>query len=356
MQRGEARMKIFQVNLKCHDMHRMKEFYTKVLEMELLTETESYFTIMAGTTKILFEKDDAIPYYHVCFRTNAEYFDHMYQRLGAESVLVPNQKGEYSMFWKGKQAYFIDPDGNILEMLERPLEGTRQKEIRWHDVGEVGLPVNDVTSMEKELDQYLKNEQMDSSETFAFYGDSKGVFVLVKVGRNWYPTERAAVISPVKIYASGQRDARFKHQEYPYELIVRKEWEGSIPAVQFRIARPTNQLDRLIAFYEEGLGLKRVGEFWNHEGYDGIMFGLPDSQYHLEFTQSKEKMELPQPAKEHLLVFYVGDLLKRDNIADRLASLGYLETEPENPYWSRGGLTFEDPDGWPIVLMNTPGI
>lgn len=125
----------------------------------------------------------------------------------------------------------------------------------------------------------------------------------MKEGRNWYPTERAAFISPVKIFASGQRDARFKHQEYPYELIVRKEWEGSIPAVQFRIARPTNQLDKFIAFYEEGLGLKRVGEFWNHEGYDGIMFGLPDSQYHLEFTQSKEKMELPQPAKEHLLVF-----------------------------------------------------
>ncbi|WP_197207896.1 VOC family protein [Cytobacillus firmus] len=129
-----------------------------------------------------------------------------------------------------------------------------------------------------------------------------------------------------------------------------------MPAVQFRIARPTNQLDKLIAFYEEGLGLKRVGEFWNHEGYDGIMFGLPDSQYHLEFTQSKEKMVLPQPAKELLLVFYVGDRLERDNIADRLAALGYLETEPENPYWSRGGLTFEDPDGWRIVLMNTPGI
>ncbi|WP_175609042.1 VOC family protein [Paenibacillus sp. FSL R5-0490] len=129
-----------------------------------------------------------------------------------------------------------------------------------------------------------------------------------------------------------------------------------MPAVQFRIARPTNQLDKLIAFYEEGLGLKRVGEFWNHEGYDGIMFGLPDSQYHLEFTQCKGKMELPQPTKEHLLVFYVGDRLERDNIADRLAALGYLETEPENPYWGRGGLTFEDPDGWPIVLMNTPGI
>lgn len=349
-------MQIFQVNLKCHDIHRMKDFYTNVLEMELLTETESYFTIMAGTTKLLFEKGDSIPIYHVCFRTNAEYFDHMFQKLGAESVLLPNQKGEYSMFWKGKQAYFVDPDGNILEMLERPFEGTKKDWFQWHDVGEVGFPVKDVSAMEQELDQFLKNEQMDSSETFAFYGDRKGVFVLVKEGRNWYPTERAAVISPIKIFASGPRDDRFKHKDYPYELIVRKEWEGGIPAVQFRIARPTNQLDKLIAFYEKGLGLRRVGEFWNHEDYDGVMIGLPDSRYHLEFTQSKEKMELPQPTKEHLLVFYVADRFERDKIAERLAALGFLETEPENPYWGRGGITIADPDGWPIVLMNTPGI
>ena len=349
-------MKIFQLNLKCNDLDRMKEFYTDVLEMELLMETESYFTIMAGSTKILFEKDAAIPFYHVCFRTNTGYFDHMYQKLGAESVLLANESGEYSMFWKGKQAYFIDPDGNIMEMLERPLDGVKKEDIRWHDVGEVGLPVKDVSAMARELDQYLYNEQMDSSETFAFYGDRKGVFVLVKEGRNWYPTERASVISPIKIFASGPEDAMFQHQEYPYEVIVRKEWEGSIPAVQFRIARPTNQLDKLISFYEKGLGLKRVGEFRNHEGYDGIMIGLPDSQYHLEFTQSREIMELPKPTKEHLLVFYVGDRLERDNIAERLAAIGYLETDPENPYWGRGGVTIEDPDGWPIVLMNTPGI
>ncbi|MCM3089681.1 MULTISPECIES: VOC family protein [unclassified Cytobacillus] len=129
-----------------------------------------------------------------------------------------------------------------------------------------------------------------------------------------------------------------------------------MPAVQFRIARPTNQLDKLIAFYEKGLGLRRVGEFWNHEDYDGVMIGLPDSRYHLEFTQSKEKMELPQPTKEHLLVFYVADRFERDKIAERLAALGFLETEPENPYWGRGGITIADPDGWQIVLMNTPGI
>ncbi|GLB59260.1 hypothetical protein NCCP133_13930 [Cytobacillus sp. NCCP-133] len=349
-------MKIVQLNVKCHNLERMKDFYTNVLEMELISESEQFFIIMAGTTKILFEKDDSLPFYHVCFRTNADFYDYMFQKLGKESVLLPNENGEYSMFWKGKQAYFADPDGNIIEMLERPLEGGGKNRFGWHDVGEIGMPVQDVARMEEELDVYLKNEQIDSSETFAFYGDTKGVFVLVKEGRHWNPTERPAVIFPIKIVASGDREAYFKHEHYPYEIIIRSEWPGVVPAVQFRIARPTNQLDKLIDFYEKGLGLKRVGEFWQHESYDGIMLGMPDRQYHLEFTQSEEKMELPDPTKEHLLVFYVANRYERDEIANRLFAMGYGPTEPENPYWGRGGVTIEDPDGWRIVLMNTAGI
>jgi hypothetical protein len=36
--------------------------------------------------------------------------------------------------------------------------------------------------------------------------------------------------------------------------------------------------------------------------------------------------------------------------------LGYAAVAPENPYWNERGITIEDPDGWRVVLMNTPGI
>ena len=39
-----------------------------------------------------------------------------------------------------------------------------------------------------------------------------------------------------------------------------------------------------------------------------------------------------------------------------LTNLGYKTVSPENPYWAKDGITFEDPDGWRIVLMNTSGI
>ena len=36
--------------------------------------------------------------------------------------------------------------------------------------------------------------------------------------------------------------------------------------------------------------------------------------------------------------------------------MGYDSVSPENPYWEKSGVTIEDPDGWRIVLMNSPGI
>ncbi len=81
--------------------------------------------------------------------------------------------------------------------------------------------------------------------------------------------------------------------------ICMKNW------VQFRIARPTDKFEEVISFYETGLGLKRIGEFHNHEGYDGVMFGLPDAEYHLEFTTHVNGSPCPAPTKDNLLVFYM---------------------------------------------------
>ncbi|MBO8156862.1 MAG: VOC family protein [Bacillaceae bacterium] len=135
-----------------------------------------------------------------------------------------------------------------------------------------------------------------------------------------------------------------------------KPWSSDLPVVQFRIARPTDQMKQVIAFYEDGLGLKRIGGFKGHAGYDGVMFGLPGTDYHLEFTAHEDGSPCPAPTKDNLLVFYIPDKEKLDAMAKRLAKMGYPEVEPENPYWKEKGVTIEDPDGWRIVLMNTEGI
>jgi catechol 2,3-dioxygenase-like lactoylglutathione lyase family enzyme len=355
--KGGVNMKIYQINVRCFDILQMKRFYTETLEMPIISESASHFSVMAGTSKLVFEQDTKTPYYHLCFRTCSDFFDHMYQKLMKKNLLLPDEQGEFSLFWQGKQAYFTDPDGNILELLERPFywEGDAP-DFGWYDIGEIGMPVKEISDMQNKLGPYIQDQQKSTNETFAFYGDQEGVFVLVKEGRNWYPTERRATIHPIKAIVSGVEEGHFVHQDLPYEIIIRKEWNAGVPAVQFRIARPTNQMEKIVDFYQNGLGLKKIGGFCGHDGYDGVMFGAPGNSYHLEFTQSQEMMELPKPTKEHLLVFYIPNTFELRQIVHKLAVMGYYEVAPENPYWGRGGVTIEDPDGWRIVLMNTAGI
>lgn len=120
----------------------------------------------------------------------------------------------------------------------------------------------------------------------------------------------------------------------------------------FRIARPTDKLYKIKEFYHDGLGLEIIGSFENHSGYDGIMFGLPNEKYHLEFTTHENGSPCPPPTKDNLLVFYISDQNKITNILNKLNKLGYKEVEPENPYWKGKSITIEDPDLWRIVLVN----
>ena len=76
---------------------------------------------------------------------------------------------------------------------------------------------------------------------------------------------------------------------------------------QVRIARPTDRLEEVVAFYRDGLGLRELGRFSDHEGYDGVMLGLPEATYHLEFTQHRTGSPAPAPSADNLVVLYILD-------------------------------------------------
>ena len=125
---------------------------------------------------------------------------------------------------------------------------------------------------------------------------------------------------------------------------------------QVRIARPTDRLEEVVAFYRDGLGLRELERFTNHAGYDGVMLGLPGKTYHLEFTRRAGGSACPAPSADNLLVLYIPNATQLATLRARLEGRGYAPVEPENPYWSPISVTFEDPDGWRVVLCNTDGI
>jgi len=131
--------------------------------------------------------------------------------------------------------------------------------------------------------------------------------------------------------------------------------EGAFPA-QIRVARPTNRFDEVIAFYRDGLGMPELDRFAAHDGYDGIMLGIPDARVHLEFTRHRDGSPCPAPTRDNLLVLYITDEDQYQRLCQRMARLGHAAVEPENPYWHGISTTFEDPDGWRVVLCRELGI
>ena len=119
-----------------------------------------------------------------------------------------------------------------------------------------------------------------------------------------------------------------------------------------RIARPTADLAPLTEFYTRGLALSIIARFENHDGFDGVMLGREGWPYHLEFTKQVGHDPGRAPSLDHLLVFYLPDPAEHAAAAERLIALGNAPVAPANPYWGRAGLTFEDPDGYRIVLAN----
>ena len=124
------------------------------------------------------------------------------------------------------------------------------------------------------------------------------------------------------------------------------------PSTTLRVARPTDRLDEVVRFYTAGVGLTRLGGFEDHAGFDGVMLGVPGASYHLEFTRKRGHVAGRAPTEDNLLVFYLPGEGEWQQTLSRMMAAGYEPVASFNPYWDRAGRTFQDPDGYRVVLQN----
>jgi hypothetical protein len=120
-----------------------------------------------------------------------------------------------------------------------------------------------------------------------------------------------------------------------------------------RVARPTDNLQAIAAMYQNGLELDVLSHFEDHDGFDGIMLGNPEMPYHFEFTHHHGHEIGKSPTKDNLLVFYIPDEMQWEIQCRKMIEAGFEEVKSYNPYWDRSGRTFEDLDGYRVVLENS---
>jgi catechol 2,3-dioxygenase-like lactoylglutathione lyase family enzyme len=122
-------------------------------------------------------------------------------------------------------------------------------------------------------------------------------------------------------------------------------------AAVLRVARACSDLDQARRFYCDGLGLQVLVEFADHEGFDGLVVGLPGVPWHLELVVEHGAF-VSAPSPEDLIVLYESDPAAYEERRRRLLDAGFEAVRSNNPYWDRCGVTFEGPDGYRTVIAH----
>lgn len=84
-----------------------------------------------------------------------------------------------------------------------------------------------------------------------------------------------------------------------------------------RVARHTNNLEKIEDFYVNILGFERLGGFQNHNNYDGVFIGKTGLDWHFEFTQSETKAD-HKFDEDDIIVLYPDTIRKYNMLLESL--------------------------------------
>ncbi|WP_026729842.1 VOC family protein [Flavobacterium denitrificans] len=116
-----------------------------------------------------------------------------------------------------------------------------------------------------------------------------------------------------------------------------------------RVARHTDDLKKIEDFYVNVLGFELLGEFQNHNNYNGIFIGKSGLDWHFEFTQSTTKAKHIFD-DDDVIVLYPKSIVDYNELIHKFESLNVSTITAANPFWNVNGKMIQDPDGYRIVI------
>jgi catechol 2,3-dioxygenase-like lactoylglutathione lyase family enzyme len=125
--------------------------------------------------------------------------------------------------------------------------------------------------------------------------------------------------------------------------------------MKLRVARHTNDLEKIKSFYIDILGFELLGSFENHDNYNGIFIGKSNLDWHFEFTQSNNTANHSFD-EDDIFVFYPNTLVEFNNLIKKILDNNTPAIKAKNPYWNNPEVSiskmFMDPDGYRIIISN----
>lgn len=204
-------MKIKELTLWSGKLNETKSYFRDKLELPVIQESETEFTVQIGATAVTFKTAEGKeqPYYHLAFNIPENQFAEA--KAWAKERLVLNQhEGKDETFfdyWNAHAFYFEDPSGNLLECIARHDMSNASTEpftsASLLEVSEIGMPTDQVLAVVQQLDDLGVPNYQEVKEAFTPVGDEHGLGIVVKQGRQWFFSEMEAKSYPFEMVVDG---------------------------------------------------------------------------------------------------------------------------------------------------------
>ena len=197
-------MLLKEIQLQTNHLPALHHFYKDVLELNTVYSNKESIAITAGKSRLIFKEADANadPFYHFAFNIPSNKFEEAFEWMTrkVEPLWLDDYKGYIADFinWHAKSFYFLDPAGNILELISRfdLNDNAKDKFSSAHirNISEIGLVLS-AENFQKDVDKLMLQyplpyfDKQPPLPQFKAIGDDEGLFIIVPENRVWFSTK-----------------------------------------------------------------------------------------------------------------------------------------------------------------------
>jgi catechol-2,3-dioxygenase len=217
-------MNLKEIALLTNKLSEMKEFYKDILDLQIIKENTSNFTVKVGLTNLTFKQSElkSDPFYHFAINIPENKMEEAKSWIKSKVALNIEEEDDEVFFksWNAHAIYFEDPSGNILELIARHnLKNGVEHNFSSKDllnISEIGIAVEDVIPFVRKLNEIGIPNWRDDSEGLTPVGDENGLFITVKSGRRWFFSNKDAKFFPLQVFIDGIGAFSFKKKIIKY--------------------------------------------------------------------------------------------------------------------------------------------
>ena len=211
-------MKIQELTIFTNQLVEQRQFYSEILELDILSESKDFVLFNIGSSNLKFVKREklATPY-HFAFNIPSKKEKDALEWIKTRAEVLKMKGNEIQDFdsWNAKAVYFYDLDNNIVELISRRNLNYRSTE-KFNrnsllEISEIGIPTTNIEKVFTFLNKKLGLSIFDGGfNDFCAIGKETGLFICINKNiKGWYPVNDKAYSSDFELKVTIEKE-KFK--------------------------------------------------------------------------------------------------------------------------------------------------